>query len=97
MNAMEVIGGLVVAVAFLCAFSSWVIATVNMFRTVANRKDGVPLFPNWYESSFNILFRPSQLTDRGLSARRWCFYGVAGFIISCALAIAISELTGVAQ
>jgi hypothetical protein len=44
-----------------------------MFRTVANRKEGVPLFPNWYESPFNIIFRPHQLTERGLIARRRCF------------------------
>ena len=97
MNATGVIGGLVVAVAFLCALASWIVALVNMFRTVANRKDGVPLFPSWYQGPFNILIRPSQLTDRGLSARCRCFYGFAGFVISCDVAAAVGGLTGVLQ
>jgi hypothetical protein len=82
---LEAVFGTIVAVAFVAAFTFWFIGVVNMFRVVANRKDGVPLFPNWFESPFNILFRPSQLTDRGIIARRKCFYGFIGFILSCAI------------
>jgi hypothetical protein len=78
---------------FLCAF----LVLVNMFRAVANRKEGVPIFPSWYESPFNILFRPHQLTERGLRARRLCLYGFAGFWLFAMLAVAIGTLTGVAH
>jgi hypothetical protein len=54
--------------------------TINMFRMVRHRKPGVPLFPNCLESPFNIMFRPAQLTDTGLKARRKMFIGVLGFI-----------------
>jgi len=77
--------------------ASMMVCFVNMFRAVAHRKDGVPIFPSWYESPFNILFQPSQLTDQGLSARRWCFYGFGGFWIFGAVAMAIGLLTGVAH
>jgi hypothetical protein len=79
---LEAIIGTIVAAAFIGAIASWFIAVVNVFRTVANRREGVPLFPIWFESPFNILFRPAQLTDRGLIARRRCFYGVIGFVLS---------------
>jgi len=68
-----------------------------MLRAVAHRKAGVPIFPNWYESPFNILFRPAQLTERGLAARRWFFYGIAGFVAFYVAAIAVGSLTGVAR
>jgi hypothetical protein len=97
MDPTQVVGTLAFFAACLSGMACLVVVLVNMFRAVANRKEGVPLFPNWYESPFNILFRPSQLTDRGLSARRWCFYGVVGFFIFCASGIAIGVLTGVAH
>ncbi|MFL6546618.1 MAG: hypothetical protein ACJ8LM_15760 [Candidatus Udaeobacter sp.] len=42
----------------------------SLFRMVTNRKDGVPLLTNWFEGPLGIIFRPEQLTDRGLAARR---------------------------
>lgn len=82
---------------FFGAFVCWVIATVNMFQVVANRKEGVPLFPHWWESPFNVVFRPQHLTDRGLAARRRCFYGTIGFIVFWLLGAAIGLVTGVAH
>ena len=81
---LEALTGTVAGLAMLGALVSWFVATINMFRTVANRKEGVPLFPHWHESPWNILFRPHQLTERGLTARRRCFQGVVGFLI-CAV------------
>jgi hypothetical protein len=66
----QAIGTVAFAAAVLGGMASGVVAIVNMFRTVAYRKDGVPLFPHWYVSPFNVVFRPDQLTDRGLAARR---------------------------
>jgi len=97
MNAVEAIGQAGFAAAIFGGFACWFICVINMFRAVQYRKPGVALFPSWYESPFNILFYPSQLTDRGLAARRWCFYGLCG-LISCWIFAAIVGLsTGVAN
>jgi hypothetical protein len=94
MNATEVIGGWAFVALGLCGMASFVVGMINGFRAMANRKEGVPLFAHWYESPSYIVFRPSRLTDRGLAARRRCFYGFAGFIICGVTAIAIGVLTG---
>jgi hypothetical protein len=64
MNAVEAIGQAGFAAAIFGGFACWFICVINMFRAVQYRKPGVALFPSWYESPFNILFYPSQLTDR---------------------------------
>lgn len=90
--------GLVAMVAVVCAgFYFVIIATVNMFRAVANRKEGVPLFPRWWIGPFTILVRPHQLTERGLAARRRVMYGTIGFFVCWLLGIAIGVVTGVAR
>jgi hypothetical protein len=48
-------------------------AVYNMFRAALNRKPGVPFFPSAFESPFNILFVPSDLTPAGLRYRRRTF------------------------
>ncbi len=40
-----------------------------LFKMSLNRKPGVP-FTDGYQSPFNIIFRPHQLTEAGLEARR---------------------------
>jgi hypothetical protein len=83
---IEAASEIVIAVAFVAAIGCWFVGVVNMFRAVANRKEGVPLFQSWLGNPFNILFQPALLTERGLTARRRCFYGLVGFVISCAIA-----------
>jgi hypothetical protein len=97
MNLVQALGYLGFVGACICAVICWFIAAINMFRTVAYRKPGVPLFPHWWESPFNILFRPSQLTARGLEARRWCFYGVVGFLVCGGFVMIVGVSTGVAH
>jgi hypothetical protein len=89
---LKVLGSLVWFATFLGIAVSWFVAVINMYRMISNRKEGVPLFPNWYESPGNIIFRPHQLTDRGLAARRWCIYGVVGFFVCWAVAFGIGML-----
>jgi hypothetical protein len=97
MNPVQTVGYVVFVAAVLGGFVCGFIVVVNMFRTVANRKPDVPLFPNWWESPFNILFRPSQLTDRGLSARRCCVDGSLGFLVCLVVAAFIAVTTGIAD
>jgi hypothetical protein len=64
-----------------------------MFLTVKYRKPEVPLFPHgMLYSPFNILFRPSKLTEKGLRARKRCVLGFAGFFTCVALVIMIATL-----
>jgi hypothetical protein len=91
---LEAMAGIVFVAAFVAAVVSWFVAAVSMFRMVANRKEGVPLFPAWYESPVNLVFRPRNLTDRGLSARRWLFYGFIGFIACLLLCVIAGSLAG---
>ena len=97
MDLIQTFGEFAFVAAIFGGFVCWFVVAINMFRTVANRKPGVPLFPNWWESPFNILFRPSQLTETGLSARRWCFYGGVGFLACWALGILVGLTTGSAN
>ena len=78
--AVALMRSVIVAILVLGGFACWLIVLINMFRTVANRRPEIPLFRSWWESPFNILFQPFLLTERGLSARRWCFYGLLGFL-----------------
>jgi hypothetical protein len=92
MILLELFLGILVVASFVGIVASWFVGVVNMFRAVANRKEGAPLCPHWYESPFNYLFRPSQLTDRGLSARRLCFYGFVGFFLSIIIYLAAEHI-----
>lgn len=76
---------------FICILGGAIsvfIAWFNMVRAAANRKDGGSFFdgrhsPSWY------LLHPELLTDRGLHARRWAFYGFAGFATFFVLAFVV--------
>jgi hypothetical protein len=95
MSPVQVMGWIGVVAAFVGTFVCWFIALINMFRTLAHRKPGVAIWPHWWESPFNILFRPEELTARGLVARRWCFFGVAGFLACFVLFLLVGIPTGV--
>jgi hypothetical protein len=91
---MQAAGGILCFIAVVGVFVCWLVGMINMFRAVCYCKEGVPLFRHWYGSPFNILFRPDDLTDQGLAARRWFFRGFAGFILCVLAAVAIASLTG---
>jgi hypothetical protein len=85
--------GTIAVFAIVGGFVSWFIITINMFRMVANRKDGVPLFPSWYKSPFGILFRPAQLTDHGRAARRLAIYGIIGFFVCWLIGMVFASMS----
>jgi uncharacterized membrane protein YeaQ/YmgE (transglycosylase-associated protein family) len=84
-NAIGFSGGILALVSFLTGM-------VNAFVIVANRKEGVSLFPNWYSSPFEIIYRPAGLTERGLLARRRCIYGIIGFVVIGAITGIVASL-----
>ena len=49
-------------------------------QTIMNRKPGVPFFPGNQESPGNVLFRPHQLTEKGLWARKQFFIWLSIFV-----------------
>jgi len=91
---LEALASLVFAAACMGGIASCFVATINLYRTVANRKDGVPLFQNWWDAPTNIIYYPHLLTERGLAARRKCFRGVGGFLLCCAIAAGAGVLAG---
>lgn len=91
---MQAIAKTILTVAIAGCCISWLIAAINMFRTVANRKPDVPLFRSWWESPFNVPLRPSLLTERGLAARRWCFCGIVSFLFCWSVIATVGLLTG---
>lgn len=97
-NDVMQIAGTVLFVTFcLTGMASLLFSLVNMFRTVANRKEGVPLFPRPFFSPWMLIYQPSLLTERGLAARRSVFYGVAIFIVCWFAALIVGLATGVAH
>ena len=82
-----------ITVAILC----WFVAVINMFRTVAHRKPGIPLFSHWLDNPFNLMLRPGQLTERGVTARRWCMYGVVGFLFCFVLGAVIGQFADISN
>jgi hypothetical protein len=72
-------------IAIAIAFVSFFVMAVNIFRAAANHKDGENVIAN-----LSVLFAQNKLTERGLAARRWCMWGLAGFIVMW-LAVAIGS------
>lgn len=97
MNIITIIGGVLFGMTWLAGLYFILDSLINAFRAIAYRKEDVPLFPHWWESPFFILFRPEQLTDRGLIARHRFFMGIIGYLICWTLAILIAWITGVAH
>ncbi len=67
----------------------------HMVRMTLNRKPGVPYFPGSFQTPYNIIFHPEQLTERGLQSRRRVVYGVLGMLIAGGVAALIGAVTGV--
>jgi hypothetical protein len=64
---------LIVLPLFLLLFASVVLSMYYGTKATLNRKPGVPYFPGGGERPGNVLFRPTQLTDKGLKARKLSF------------------------
>ena len=70
-------------------------AFVNMILMSRRRKPGVPYMRHLMDSPYNIMFRPEDLTDSGLRARRRIFWAIVGFCLCIAMGSAIGISTGV--
>jgi hypothetical protein len=73
---------------FLAAIGFLAFTFVNLVLMTLRRKPGVPYMRGLLDSPNNIIFRPWDLTDSGLRARRRVFVGLLGFAVSLAIAIA---------
>jgi hypothetical protein len=67
-------------VVIIAVLASAISTVVSCILTTLNRKPGVPYFPGDGENPNNIIFRPHQLTEAGLKARRWCLISIAVFM-----------------
>ena len=73
------------------ATACWLISAVNMHRMVVHRKPGVPMYRRLWANPFNIMFRPGDLTEKGLRARNLILVGAVGFFV-CVLLSALIDL-----
>ena len=90
---LKTIVGAIAGAAFFGVFVSWLIMTINMIRVTGHIKEGVTI----YGRKTNVLFRPHELTDRGLAVRRWFFYGLIGFFACLLIGFALGALAGLMQ
>ncbi len=67
---------------------------IHMVLVMVHRKPGCRLFPSWYESPFNYLFKPRSLTDQGLRSRRRVLLNLIGFLAAWGTGIAIAVVYG---
>lgn len=67
-------------VAAVVAVVSWFIVTINMIRVAFHIKEGVVICGR----KTNVMFRPHQLTERGLAIRRQFFLALIGLVASVA-------------
>lgn len=93
----EVVSTLSFVAACMSGIACGLVSLINLFRFAANRKPGAPLFPKWYSGPFSYVYRPADLTARGLAARRLYFYGLGGFVVCFLAALIIGTSTGVAH
>jgi hypothetical protein len=69
----------------IITFVSLAACVVFATKAIQMRKPGRPLQPSLMESPFNYLFRPSELTEAGLRARKKCFFfGIVSLILLAA-------------
>lgn len=92
---LDAIGRAICVACMLMGVACWFASVFFMFRAMAHRKPGVPLFPGLWESPANILFRPSQLTERGLKYRGLCFLSILGFLLSWIAGMLVGVVAGV--
>jgi hypothetical protein len=70
----------------LVSAASFFACAIFLFRVNANRKEGVP-----GAESFEGVLNPDKLTERGLVARRYCYYGFAVGILSAVILVILSK------
>ena len=83
-------------IAFAGMFGAAASALYFGIKATRNRQPGVPYFPGNFQSPFNILFRPGQLTDAGKLARRNCLISLGVFLIGLVAFLLIGVLHNVA-
>ena len=94
---MQQILGFAILVVFACAYTvatiAWLAAAYCLWKTIANRRRGVPLWgaPLGYFPP-NIVFRPGLLTDRGRLFRRRFGQAVVIFVAAVATGLALDGL-----
>ena len=64
---------LLVLTSFGVGLASVILSFIYATKATLNRKLGEPYFPGDGENPNNVLFRPSQLNEAGLKARKNCF------------------------
>jgi hypothetical protein len=79
-----------VVLVYAKAFGSVILAMCFGSQATVNRKPGVPYFPGRWGSPNNILFRPHQLSDVGLRARRRCFICLVCFAVAFAFGLLLA-------
>ena len=83
--------------ALACAYSiaaiAWFLAVANLFRTVANRRPGTPLWSRRLAYfPLNIVFFPDLLTERGRMCRRRFGLSVAVFLGAIAFGFLVERI-----
>ena len=84
---------MVLACAYCIAAIAWIVAVVNLFRTIANRRPGISVwhirlayFPP------NIIFFPDLLTERGRLFRRRFTLSALAFFAAIGLGLVVAGL-----
>jgi hypothetical protein len=75
----------IVILLFVVLFISWLQTISYASRAGANRKPGLSYMPDGWGNPMNYLFRPDDLTAKGLQQRRLCFIHLSIFIAAMAL------------
>jgi hypothetical protein len=77
------------AAAYSVAALAWIFAMGNLFRVVAFRRSGVPLWSaELVYFPFTLVFRPELLTERGRQSRRR--FGIAAVVFLGALVLGLA-------
>jgi hypothetical protein len=82
------IGSVIFWTAITCGMACWLYALFNGIQAVKFRKPGVPLFPNWRNGPFDVLYHPENLTERGLVARKRFYFAFVAFFIFIVVGLA---------
>jgi hypothetical protein len=78
------IGNCVLLVIGVGCFACWAVALASMLLAARSRRPGAPR-PTLWEGPFDVMYRPSLLTEEGKRHRRRCLAGIAGFLLLGAL------------
>src|SRR5947208_2891465 len=80
---------LLITAVFIALFGGVISYFYFATQATLNRKPGVPYFPGNWQSPTTILFRPEQLTEAGLRARRRCIASVIVVVLAWTLGIVL--------